>query len=50
MVLATVAGDPDPAFADAVRSDPRFTEFRLHIWNQLHTVKPRSVRAPREVA
>jgi acyl-CoA synthetase (AMP-forming)/AMP-acid ligase II len=22
--------------------DPRFTEFRLHIWHQLHTVKPRN--------
>jgi NitT/TauT family transport system ATP-binding protein len=39
-----------PRNADAVRSDPRFTEFRLHIWHQLHTVKPRNVRAPREVA
>jgi NitT/TauT family transport system ATP-binding protein len=38
------------ALADAVRSDPRFTEFRLHIWHQLHTAKPRSLRAPREVA
>jgi NitT/TauT family transport system ATP-binding protein len=39
-----------PRVADAVRADPRFTEFRLHIWHQLHTAKPRNVRAPREVA
>jgi NitT/TauT family transport system ATP-binding protein len=39
-----------PRVADAVRSDPRFTEFRLHIWHQLHTAKARSLRAPREVA
>jgi len=47
-----------PRNADAVRSDPRFTEFRLHIWHELHTAKrPRSnpegregATAPREVA
>ena len=39
-----------PRNADAVRSDPRFTEFRLHIWHQLHSAKPRNTRAPREVA
>jgi NitT/TauT family transport system ATP-binding protein len=39
-----------PRSADAVRSDPRFTELRLHIWHQLHTAKPRNVTAPREVA
>src|SRR5262245_2899807 len=39
-----------PRTADAVRSDPRFTELRLHIWHQLHTVTPRNVTAPREVA
>jgi NitT/TauT family transport system ATP-binding protein len=39
-----------PRNADAVRSDPRFAEFRLHIWRQLHTAKPRNLRAPREVA
>jgi NitT/TauT family transport system ATP-binding protein len=39
-----------PRSADAVRSDPRFAELRLHIWHQLHTAKPRNVRAPREVA
>jgi NitT/TauT family transport system ATP-binding protein len=39
-----------PRNADAVRSDPRFAEFRLHIWHQLHTAKPRALRAPREVA
>jgi hypothetical protein len=39
-----------PRVADAVRADPRFTEFRLHIWHQLHTAKPRNLRAPREVA
>jgi NitT/TauT family transport system ATP-binding protein len=38
-----------PRQADAVRSDSRFAEIRVHIWHQLHTVKP-SVRAPREVA
>jgi NitT/TauT family transport system ATP-binding protein len=38
-----------PRQADAVRSDPRFAEIRVHIWHQLHVVKP-SVRAPREVA
>ena len=39
-----------PRSADAVRSDPRFTEIRLHIWHQLHTARPRSATAPREVA
>ena len=39
-----------PRDADVVRSDPRFTEFRLHIWHQLHTAKPRRASAPREVA
>ncbi|HEY6992135.1 MAG TPA: ABC transporter ATP-binding protein [Xanthobacteraceae bacterium] len=39
-----------PRNPDAVRSDPRFTEIRLHIWHQLHTARPRSQRAPREVA
>ena len=39
-----------PRNADAVRSDPRFTEFRLHIWHGLHTAKPKHLRAPREVA
>jgi NitT/TauT family transport system ATP-binding protein len=39
-----------PRSADAVRSAPRFAELRLHIWRQLHTAKPRNVRAPREVA
>src|SRR5256885_9626435 len=39
-----------PRRADAVRSDPRFAEIRLHIWRQLHTAKPRHQRAPREVA
>ncbi|HVR89089.1 MAG TPA: ABC transporter ATP-binding protein [Candidatus Limnocylindria bacterium] len=39
-----------PRNADAVRSDPRFTEFRLHIWHELHTAKPARLRAPREVA
>jgi NitT/TauT family transport system ATP-binding protein len=53
---------PWPRNADAVRADPRFTEFRLHIWHQLHTAKrphpnppPRAGEgregvAPREVA
>jgi NitT/TauT family transport system ATP-binding protein len=39
-----------PREPDAVRSDPRFTELRLHIWHELHTAKPRHTRAPREVA
>src|SRR6266852_8263028 len=30
-----------PRNADAVRSDPRFAEIRLHIWHQLHTARPR---------
>jgi NitT/TauT family transport system ATP-binding protein len=38
-----------PRHADAVRSDPRFSALRLHIWHQLHAAKPRSPRAPREV-
>ena len=40
----------DPAVEAFVRSDPRFTEFRLHIWHQLHTARPSGLRAPREVA
>jgi NitT/TauT family transport system ATP-binding protein len=39
-----------PRDPDAVRSDPRFAELRLHIWHELHTAKPRYTRAPREVA
>ena len=39
-----------PRSADAVRSDPRFAELRLHIWHQLHAAKPKNRRAPREVA
>ncbi|MFL6799188.1 MAG: ABC transporter ATP-binding protein [Xanthobacteraceae bacterium] len=39
-----------PRSADEVRSDSRFTELRLHIWHQLHTVRPRQFTAPREVA
>jgi NitT/TauT family transport system ATP-binding protein len=38
-----------PRSADAVRSDPRFAEIRLHIWHQLHSAK-RSPQAEREVA
>ena len=34
-----------PRDVDAVRSDPRFAELRLHIWRQLHTAKPRQLRA-----
>src|SRR5256885_11774015 len=30
-----------PRQADAVRSDPRFAELRLHIWRQLHTARSR---------
>ncbi len=39
-----------PRDVDAVRSDPRFAELRLHIWRQLHTAKPQQTKAPREVA
>src|SRR6202007_1792039 len=39
-----------PRSADAVRSDPRFAELRLHIWRQLHSARPRQTTAPREVA
>jgi NitT/TauT family transport system ATP-binding protein len=39
-----------PRNPDAVRSDPRFAELRLHIWHQLHTARPSGLRAPREVA
>jgi len=34
-----------PRSADAVRSDPRFAELRLHIWRQLHTPRPRAAPA-----
>ena len=36
-----------PRDADAVRTDPRFAELRLHIWRQLHTARPRSLRRRR---
>jgi NitT/TauT family transport system ATP-binding protein len=39
-----------PRSAEAVRSDPRFAELRLHIWRELHSAKPRHLKAPREVA
>jgi NitT/TauT family transport system ATP-binding protein len=39
-----------PRDVDAVRSDPRFAEIRLHIWRQLHSARPRKTKAPREVA
>jgi NitT/TauT family transport system ATP-binding protein len=39
-----------PRDSDTVRSDPRFAEFRLHIWHQLHTARPQPAKAPREVA
>jgi len=35
-----------PRNADAVRSDPRFAELRLHIWRQLHTARPRAPSIP----
>src|SRR5947209_12253173 len=38
-----------PRQADAVRSDPRFAEIRMHIWHQLHTARP-NLRGRREVA
>jgi NitT/TauT family transport system ATP-binding protein len=38
-----------PRHADVVRSDPRFSELRLHIWRELHAAQPRSPRALREV-
>jgi NitT/TauT family transport system ATP-binding protein len=31
-----------PRDADAVRSDPRFAELRLHIWHELHTARART--------
>jgi NitT/TauT family transport system ATP-binding protein len=47
-VIETPFGWPrDP---DAVRSDPRFAELRLHIWHQLHSVRRERVSAPKEVA
>ncbi|MEA2905861.1 MAG: NitT/TauT family transport system ATP-binding protein [Alphaproteobacteria bacterium] len=39
-----------PRDVDAMRADPRFAELRLHIWRQLHSTRPRSASAPREVA
>jgi NitT/TauT family transport system ATP-binding protein len=39
-----------PRDVDAVRSDPRFAEIRLHIWRQLHSARPQQTKAPREVA
>ena len=39
-----------PRDMDAIRSDPRFAEFRSHIWKQLHTAKSPRASAPREVA
>ena len=39
-----------PRDGNALRGDPRFAELRAHIWNELHTARPQSVRAPREVA
>src|SRR5438270_2144466 len=39
-----------PRDVDAVRSDPRFAEIRLHIWRELHSARPRHLKAPREVA
>jgi NitT/TauT family transport system ATP-binding protein len=31
-----------PREADAVRTDPRFAELRLHIWHELHTARARA--------
>ena len=39
-----------PRDVDAIRSDPRFAELRLHIWHQLHSTRPQRATAPREVA
>jgi NitT/TauT family transport system ATP-binding protein len=39
-----------PRDMDAIRSDPRFAEFRSHIWKQLHTAQSPRTSAPREVA
>ncbi len=38
-----------PRQADIVRSDPRFSEIRLHIWRGLHAAKTTGLRTPREV-
>src|SRR5678809_302952 len=34
-----------PREVDAVRTDPRFAEIRLHIWRGLHSAQPRQVKA-----
>ncbi len=34
-----------PRNVDALRADPRFAELRAHIWHQLHTARPKGVRA-----
>ena len=39
-----------PRNPDAVRSDPRFAELRLHIWHELQSARREPIRAPREVA
>src|ERR1700730_1885925 len=39
-----------PRSADAVRSDPRFAELRLHIWHQLHAPKSSATSTSRKVA
>jgi NitT/TauT family transport system ATP-binding protein len=39
-----------PRDVDAIRADSRFADLRLHIWRQLHSAKPRTESAPREVA
>jgi NitT/TauT family transport system ATP-binding protein len=39
-----------PRSAEAVRSDPRFAELRLHIWRQLHTPRLRAASASGDAA
>jgi len=34
-----------PRNVDAVRADPRFAEFRSHIWRQLQSAQPQGARA-----
>jgi NitT/TauT family transport system ATP-binding protein len=34
-----------PRDVDTLRADPRFAELRAHIWRQLHTARPKGVRA-----
>lgn len=39
-----------PRDVEDIRADPRFAEIRHHIWNELHSGRPRSSAPPREAA